>query len=468
MKRSLYLLVAVSAFAASHYVAAQATGAPPGPLVLHPAAEPRPFLKYELLPSIIERRPGNAAVLYNRMTAERITFFGDRELWENIRQWSEAPLAELRTDEVRQTFDLPDVFHDLDRAARCESCDWQVPIGEEDSLGLLPSEFQQARYYAQLLAVRARIQIAEGRFDEAVRTLQTGYALARHVGQGPDLIHGLIGVRYALMMSEQVQAFIQQPGAPNLYWALTQLPRPLIDIRRAVEAEKHAVYLSFPEVRDLEDPVPALPYWRQSLERLWQRLIQHGNLNEGTQRPEVLTALCVRGYPMAKRALIQRGFSAEEVRGMPVPQVILLYTMQTYEELRDDVFRWVYVPYLDSVEGIQQAEKRVTQRQREGREILPLAGVLLPNVGSVRNSIVRTDREIAALRTIEALRIYAAGHKGRLPRELAEVTEVPIPVDPGTGRPFGYRLAGDTAVLEGPGWPPTRLGSLRFEIKMAP
>jgi hypothetical protein len=60
------------------------------------------------------------------------------------------------------------------------------------------------------------------------------------------------------------------------------------------------------------------------------------------------------------------------------------------------------------------------------------------------------DRKIAALRTIEALRLYAAAHGGQLPDRLAEVTAVPMPIDPVTGRPFEYTRKGDTATLEGP------------------
>ena len=47
------------------------------------------------------------------------------------------------------------------------------------------------------------------------------------------------------------------------------------------------------------------------------------------------------------------------------------------------------------------------------------------------------------LRIVEAIRMH-----GRLPKNLAEITEVPIPSDPGTGEPFSYRLKGDTAILE--------------------
>ena len=43
--------------------------------------------------------------------------------------------------------------------------------------------------------------------------------------------------------------------------------------------------------------------------------------------------------------------------------------------------------------------------------------------------------------------MYASAHDGKLPDKLADVTEVPMPSDPGTGRPFEYRHEGDTATV---------------------
>ena len=60
---------------------------------------------------------------------------------------------------------------------------------------------------------------------------------------------------------------------------------------------------------------------------------------------------------------------------------------------------------------------------------------------------VTLDRRIAMLRTIEALRIYAAAHGGQLPDSLDEVNDVPVPLDPGTGKPFEYHRDGATATL---------------------
>jgi hypothetical protein len=45
------------------------------------------------------------------------------------------------------------------------------------------------------------------------------------------------------------------------------------------------------------------------------------------------------------------------------------------------------------------------------------------------------------------LRIYAAAHEGRLPDKLDDVKEVPIPNDPGTGKPFEYSREGETATV---------------------
>ena len=39
--------------------------------------------------------------------------------------------------------------------------------------------------------------------------------------------------------------------------------------------------------------------------------------------------------------------------------------------------------------------------------------------------------------------MHAAANGGKLPATLADVTVVPVPLDPVTGKPFDYRLEGD-------------------------
>jgi hypothetical protein len=60
------------------------------------------------------------------------------------------------------------------------------------------------------------------------------------------------------------------------------------------------------------------------------------------------------------------------------------------------------------------------------------------------------DRRVAALRVVEAIRMYAATKGGALPESLDNITDVPVPLDPVTGKPFGYHLEGGRAQVSGP------------------
>lgn len=43
---------------------------------------------------------------------------------------------------------------------------------------------------------------------------------------------------------------MNRPDAPNLYWALASLPRPLLSYQRAMEMERTFVVADFPELAD--------------------------------------------------------------------------------------------------------------------------------------------------------------------------------------------------------------------------
>ncbi len=58
------------------------------------------------------------------------------------------------------------------------------------------------------------------------------------------------------------------------------------------------------------------------------------------------------------------------------------------------------------------------------------------------------ERRIAALQCVEALRLYAGSHDGKFPDKLSDVTEVTVPDDPVTKKPFSYSRTGSEAVLE--------------------
>ncbi len=443
-------MLAISTLVAAGPVPAEEQA--PIKLTLHPAAEPTPALKYRLLTGFLEQIPGNAAVHYGKVTAEERVFFSNQELRESIVRWLDTPLEQLRRDKVH----LPSggkIEDDLRRAARCEYCDWQLPIRDEPFFTIHLSEVQQCREFGRILGARARLQMAEGHFDDTVETFQTGYALARNVAQGETIVNGLVGIAVASITNHQVQEFVQQPNSPNLYWAMTMLPTPMIDMSRAIEVESSGIELTFPELRELLSARRTDDEWRELFHRFATQVVEWIRTGEDKPQqptPEELDEACEQISRTAKGILIQGGMSPREVQAMSVHQLALIHTLQLHQELLDDGIKCYSLPYPQAIAGIDAAIQQADEAHRDGRQIISLSSRILSAIRTARSASVRTDREIALLRMLEALRIYAASHDGKLPEQLSDITEVPIPVDPVTGEPFVYRREADKAFLTGP------------------
>ena len=61
--------------------------------------------------------------------------------------------------------------------------------------------------------------------------------MARHIGEGPTVVQGLVGVAIAAMVLRCAEDMAQAPGSPNLCHAMQALPRPLIDLNQPISAE---------------------------------------------------------------------------------------------------------------------------------------------------------------------------------------------------------------------------------------
>jgi hypothetical protein len=353
-------------------------------IVLHPMGEPRPALKYKLLPSYIDLKPGNAALFYNKIPAESHRFFADSKMWEKACDWMEAPLAELQKDDVRKTINSWNGYiKEIKRASLCESCDWQFTIREDGYAVLLP-DLQEIRSYARLLAPYARLQIADGKFDEAVKILQAGYALGRHVGnESTMLVQALIGCAITNMMSAQIQEFIQQPDAPNLYWALTNLPDPVIDFRSSFEAESDMFYLCLPDLRDLDKKEMSPDQWRVLLNQSIKKMcgvIGQANGMTSELVSAFSTVILLEKYPRAKSFLIERGWPADKVEAMPVCQVIIIAALRQYDEIRDDMFKGINLPYPEASGRSKKWESKFQEIIRSKRFCLLLVCCCRPSL----------------------------------------------------------------------------------------
>src|SRR5208282_338634 len=217
--------------------------------------------------------------------------------------------------------------------------------------------------------------------------------------------------------------------------------------RPGFEAESSMLYLEFPDLQGLDKKQMPPEEWRELLLKLCNKLGQWGGGGFPRETGALLvTGLSLQGYPRAKQYLVEHGRSASEVEAMPVAQVVLLYTMHIFDELGNDQFKWLFLPYGEARQGIERNERNLREALDLDREIIPVARLMLPAVQACKNAETRSIWSVAQLRILEALRLYAAAHGG-LPEELGAISEVPIPANPFDGKPFTYHRDGDKAEL---------------------
>jgi len=434
--------------------AAAAFGQPPAKeLMLHPAAEPVPALKYPLLPDIAVQTPGNAVTLYYRaLLPDALTHRLEPDIADKMEKWRKTPLADLPVADMAwlRTY-RP--LQDCEAAARREHCDWDMTARlRKDGMSAPIGDVSSMRELARLLALRARLEMASGQHDKAVNTLQTLMAQSRHVAEGPTLIHALVALAGSGQGLEQLEDFVQTGRAPNLYWSLADLPRPFIDVRKAMQGERLMLVSAISTAAELPDlnELETRPLSARQVGRLEEWLKAWMNLEgPGAENKLKFAAELVRLLPAARRALIAAGHGVEDVNKLPPVQVIVAHGLREHVRLHGDAVKLTSLPYWEARPRLAELEKRLKADKLPTSN--PQSGLsLVTAIQKVSAAQARVDRRIAALRCVEALRLHAAAHKGKLPERLADVKEVPVPIDPVTGKDFVYKLDGNRATLTGP------------------
>jgi hypothetical protein len=434
-------------------------------LVVQPMPAPKPALKYLLLPEVQELKPGNAAQYYLRCFMEqRIFFFSKRGVAQRTRYQS-MPLAELAAEKVGNYGGS--ALTQADWAARLSTVDWEmVPRLQSEGMDLSMPELEPLRVLAVALQVRFRIEVAGGRFDDAVRTAKTMFALARHLGEYPSESANRLGLSVAGLAVDTLEEMVQQPDCPNLYWALTDLPCPLVDMRKGLQGHCALVATELRPLR--EDAIMT----EDQLEKVVSRLsgvmgidrVQAGRAPRSLRvslaarvkdakrvdaaRKQLLAArLAVLDRRTADKEtagsylkrLLKRAAVQDRIETFSPVQVILLDEKREYELRRDEAMKLLALaPWqIDVLVG--------KEREREGGGLFV---DFLPDVIQARRAQAGLEQRLALLRHVEALRLYAAGHDGQLPEKLSDIT-VPLPADPFTGKPFVYKREGTIAQLRG-------------------
>jgi hypothetical protein len=415
----------------------------PGPVVrltVRPAAEPRPALAYRLLPDVRDLVPGNPVQWYVRCFAEQRRFFYDKESVAERARLRKLPLAELAKADLSNYTRNPLI--QADWGARLDVPDWEVlKRVQDDGLAQKFAELDSLRVLGEALQVRFRGEVARDDFAAAARTTQTMFALARHLGEHPTTAANKVGIEIADMALDTLDEMVARPKCPNLYWALTDLPTPLVDVRKGVQGDR-AVVLG--ELRGLKDDAAMTG---AELDGLVGRLSgKIGLAREQAGRPPRgfrprLDALVKDAGRVkdAKLRFVIEGRVEAVTKNFPPTQVVLLEEKRAFDARCDDVFKLLNLP-------AWQLDEAAARASSPGG----LFAELVPPALEVRRVQAKLEQRVALLRCVEALRLYAKANGGKPPDRLADVT-VPLPADPMTGKPFGYAVDNGTATIVGRG-----------------
>jgi hypothetical protein len=402
-----------------------------------PAPAAVPALKHLLLPELRDQQPGNQVQAFYKCFMEQHAFYRDKGEIEKREGWSTAPLADLAGEKALIGYGGAGL-RQADYAARLESVDWGILIQfKAEGVNLLLPDVAQLRQLAGALKVRARGEIARKDYDAAVRTLQTMFALAATFNQHPTLIGQLVGIAIAHMTLGVIEEFQQQPGTPNLFWALADLPAPFIDLRKGMQGER----LWLPKDYDLLRKAEPIP--EAVLNRSVKELTEWVTSGEGGKKLTPASGFYASqaGNPTTvatmKERLAKLGHKPADLDKLSALQIAMMDDFARYERYRDDLMKWTNLPYWELPTEL------VTGKQPEG-----VFSELAPAAIKVVQARARVQQYLSVLQTVEALRIHAAANQGKLPASLAE-TKLPVPADPVTGKPFLYEVTDGVAVIRG-------------------
>ena len=427
-------------------------------LTVQPATAPKPALRYVLLPELKEMNPGNPIQNYLKCFMDQQKFFFDKEAFERREKLLAMPLKELPARELQEYGGL--ALSQADWAARLDNPDWQILLNmKADGIYTSIPDVRQLRPLARALKVRFRAEVALGRFDDALRTAKTMFAMSRHLGEHPTFVGNLYGFAIANLTIGPLEEMLEQPNCPNLYWALTNLPNPLVSLDTARQGERVGIMQWV--FRDLDDSAPMsadrLKGFIASMDKLLK--VEHPNKLGAGLRAWLDARTKDQGMVgAARRRLVEVGLSEARVQLFTADQVILLDEKRELEVRFDDVMKTINLPAWQA-EAVGTLYKRTNE---------PALFEFVPAVDEVVRARGRLDQRIALLRHVEAVRLYAAEHNGTLPAKLSDVT-VPLPDDPFTGKPFRYEVNGTSAHLRGsppPGMEKDPAFNVHYEVTL--
>jgi len=190
-------------------------------LAIRVAAQSKTPAELRLLPGAREATDGDAFELYEKAVGS----LPQDPDWGKITGWRQTAVKDLPLEEVAASlrpFEASLAL--LEQAGKCRQCEWPVIVEDE-----VPPNLRACRNMAILLSLQARCYLGRGDYPSCARTLGTGFALARHLSAGPNVLHLLFGSNVSAVVCGEVEMYVQQAEAPSLEAALRAIPMPLFD-----------------------------------------------------------------------------------------------------------------------------------------------------------------------------------------------------------------------------------------------
>ncbi|MEM8666394.1 MAG: hypothetical protein AAGG48_02690 [Planctomycetota bacterium] len=425
-------------------------------LTVTAAAQPDPMLRYRFWPAPETRRQQNPAALISRavLLATNATPEAKKRFNDYYVEWSDVPLSDLPVDEARKVLaGYESSLLELQRAENFMVIDYDLHLdgltANELIQTLLP-EFQEMRQLGRLLHLRARVAVIEGRWEDAVHDIRVGFRLAEFAGHSTDFLVGrLVGFAIGGLMMNVVEEAIQQPGCPNMYWALSGLPAErLFETKQALEFESVLMARLFQFGDDLPDEPIGSEAAREKIKQLIQeanRTLMSADVGNGIgSTTQLMAGVYVISLTEPSRELLAG--TAEwngRVDQLSSAEAVLRATLLKFARVRDRWVAWSTLPDEAWDEYEEERKAAFSASKFDGDVLISLVNMLLPAVEAARKAGFRTQQQHHFLATVEALRMHAS-KTGELPQKLDGLRPVPAWSDALSGNAFDYQRISPT------------------------
>jgi hypothetical protein len=447
----------------------------------------------KLLPPAEQIVSGNAMLDYFMAGtySYRQYYQSDPERSKRRHKWLETPFDELPIEEIRKEMGESSYSTRLivEGAKKSYADSHYLERIRRSGAETLLGEIETLRDVMRDLHLQAQVMIRRSDFDKALELLRSAFAVSRHVSAMSGDIPFRVSANQARYSTDLLRRIVTSPDSPNLYWAVAQLPRPLLQTDKLMETELltwnssiEPGYFDRPlseaEANEIFDRWsligfsmnilvdPATEEWRKSRAKFVQQL-----------------------YPIALEHLKKQGDrTSDKLAAMPKSQVCMIFFREIWTKDFVRFARWgQFEPWVvfarvaqekkpenDPFAEIRQKLPKFPWRDKDAKpfEANPFSTEHGEQFAMANAALIAgLETRLNVLMILESLRDYAVDHS-ELPESLDALTRYPLKLtDNFTGRPIRYRrIDAKTARIEAgppehmPGYSNTN--QLRYEIRL--